>query len=244
MNTQSKTFIVSLGGSVLCPEVIDEPFLKEFRNFILSQIKKGYKFIIITGGGKICRNYQNAARDISQASNNDLDWLGIEVTRLNGLLLKIIFGKKAHPKLLDKRNQIRTFGHYSIIVGCGWEPGWSTDFDAVQTAVDFKVKTIVNLGKPHYVYTANPDKDKTARRIDKITWQDYLKIIPNKWTPGLSTPFDPIASRLAQQNNITVIVADGRNLVNFQKIISGEKFKGTTIQDKNLNSKIINDLGI
>jgi len=211
------------------PDTLDAKFVKQFYNFILKAIKSGSKFVIIAGGGKLCRNYQNTAAGITHLPNKDLDWLGIEATKVNALLLKTIFKQKAHPQLLDKKGAVRSFGKYPIIVGCGWTPGWSTDYIAVQTAIDFKIKTIVNLGKPHYVYTANPDKDPSAKPLAQVSWQDYFKIIPKKWTPGLNTPFDPIASRLAQKNNITVIVADGRNLPNFQKIITGKNFKGTIL---------------
>ncbi|MEK9153749.1 MAG: UMP kinase [Patescibacteria group bacterium] len=225
----NKTFVISLGGSVMCPDKLDEKFIKNFRDFILRFVKNGYKFIIITGGGKLARQYQTAGANIAKITPAEKDWLGIEATKLNALLLKIIFQQKAHPQLLDEKGAVKNFGKYPIVVGCGWAPGWSTDYIAVQAAVNFKIRAVINLGKPHFVYTANPDKDPTAKPLTQVSWQDYFKIIPKKWTPGLSTPFDPTASRLAQKNKITVIVADGCNLPNFQKILNNQKFKGTTI---------------
>jgi len=228
----NKTFVVSLGGSVMCPDTLDQKFIRRFYHFILKAVKDGFRFVIITGGGKLCRDYQKAATDIGNVSNEKLDWLGIEVTKLNALFLQTIFKQLANPLLLDKQGKVKSFDRYPLIIGCGWQPGTSTDFDAVKTAIDLGIKTVINLGKPAYVYTANPDKDPKAKPIIETTWQDYFKIIPKKWTPGLNAPFDPIASRLAQKYNTTVIVTDGRNLANFQKIITGKKFKGTTIQNK------------
>lgn len=226
---QEKTFVISLGGSIMVPEEIDEKFLKKFRDFILKKVSLGYKFIIITGGGKTCRKYNKAAIDIAQATNLEQDLLGIETTKLNALLLKTILNKKANPNLLDSRGKIKSFGKYPIIIGCGWKPGSSSDFDASMVAVDFKIKTVINLSNRDFVYTADPKKDKTATPILDISWKDYLKLIPSKWTSGMNTPFDPVASRLAQKNNLKVIMVNGRNLVNLEKILTGKPFKGTTI---------------
>ena len=226
---QEKTFVISLGGSVMVPEEIDEQFLKKFKDFILKKVALGYKFIIITGGGKICRKYNQVAINVSQATILEQDWLGIETTKLNALLLKTILKKKSNPCLLDVQGKIKSFDKYPIIVGCGWEPGSSSDFDAAETAVDFKIKTVINLSNQEYVYTADPKKDKTATPIVEISWKDYLKLIPKKWVSGMSTPFDPVAANVAMKNNLKVIMANGRDLANLEKILTGKKFKGTTI---------------
>ncbi len=49
--------IISLGGSLIVPDNIDTKFLKEFKELILEHVKKGKKFFIICGGGRICRKY-------------------------------------------------------------------------------------------------------------------------------------------------------------------------------------------
>ena len=226
-----KQFVISLGGSVVCPDEIDENFLKKFRAFVMSQTRRDYKFIIIVGGGALARKYQKSGVKIANLTNDDKDWIGIASTCLNAMLVKIILGLKAHPKILDSRGAVKGFNKRPIIVGSGWEPGASSDMVAVQAAVDFGVDTVINLGKPDFVYTANPDKDKTAKPIEKLTWQEYFKIIPKKWIPGLSTPFDPIAGRFAQRNNIKVIVADGKDIPNLAAILQSRTFRGTTISN-------------
>ncbi|MDD5750026.1 MAG: UMP kinase [Candidatus Pacebacteria bacterium] len=228
---KSKTFVISLGGSVMYPQDLDEKYLKDFHDFILRFVKRGYRFIIIVGGGKICRVYQEAALKIGKATDTERDWIGIKVIELNALLLKTILREKAYLTALADKNKVSASKKFPVtILRCG-EPGHSSDFAAVQAAVDFKAHTVVNLGKPHYVYTANPDKDPAAKPLKDLAWREYFKIIPTKWTPGMSTPFDPIASRLAQKHGISVIVADGRNLDNFKKILEGKAFKGTMIKN-------------
>ena len=54
-------------------------------------------------------------------------------------------------------------------------------------------------------------------------------MVGNEWNPGLNAPFDPIASRLAEENGMTVIAADGRNIENTRAILSDEPFEGTII---------------
>ncbi len=228
MNSNKK-FVISFGGSVICPKKIDVRLLKRFCLFIKKEIKRGSKFIVVAGGGNTARKYQRAAFEIGKVSSEDRDWLGIQSTKLNALLLKSIFKKEVHPVLFDQRFKIKSFGKYPIIIGCGWKPGWSTDFVTTQIAIDFKIKPVILLGKPDYVYTSNPDKNKNAKPIAKMNWRDYFKLIPRKWSPGLHAPVDPIAAKLAQKEKIPVIVASGKNLKNLKNILAGKKFKGTII---------------
>jgi len=228
---QSKKFIIALGGSVVAPQEIDAIFLKKFCLFLKKEIKKGNKFIIAVGGGAIARKYQNAAVSINKVSNEDKDWLGIYGTYLNAQLLRTMLKQEANPLIFDKRFKIKNFGKYPLIIGAGWKPGWSTDFVAVRIAVDYKIKEVIILGKPDYVYTADFEKDKKARPIGKLDWQDYLKLIPDRWSPGLRAPVDPVAARLAKKENIKAIVAYGRDIKNLKKILRREKFKGTIVEN-------------
>jgi uridylate kinase len=66
----SKYIIISLGGSLIVPENIDTAFLKEFTKTISEYADKGFHFLIITGGGRVARNYTLAAKEISNPSND------------------------------------------------------------------------------------------------------------------------------------------------------------------------------
>ena len=72
-------------------------------------------------------------------------------------------------------------------------------------------------------------KARERREKTKILWKDYLKLIPKKWVSGMNTPFDPVAANVAMKNNLKVIMANGKDLANLEKILTGKKFKGTTI---------------
>ena len=226
-----KKFVIALGGSLLFQEKIDTAFLRKFYEFIIRQTKKNRKFIIIIGGGKITRDYQKSAQKICQVSDSDKDWIGIHATRLNAHLVRAVFKKQANPVIFEQRFKIKKFGKYDIIIGAGWKPGWSTDFVAAQIAVDFNIGKVIILGKPDYVYDSDPRENTGAKPIKKITWQDYLKIIPKKWSPGLHSPVDPVASKLAQKKDLKISLAYGRDLKNLENILEDKKFKGTVLSN-------------
>ena len=225
--------VVSVGGSLIVPEDgIDSQFLQQLNYFIREQLarNKNRQFFLIAGGGRTTRHYQTAARNVlrHQITDDDLDWIGIHATRLNGHLLRTIFRDIAHPVIIDDYSVIRK-RREPVIVGAGWKPGWSTDYDAVLICKDYGVKTIVNLSNINKVYDKDPKKFKDAKPIDKISWDDFRKIVGNKWVPGMNTPFDPIAAPKAQGLGVKVVVI-GRDFENIRKYFDGEEFIGTIIE--------------
>jgi uridylate kinase len=207
------TIIISLGGSLIIPEEIDIDFLRVFKNLIVSETKKGKSFKIITGGGKICRKYQDAAKQIANPSNEDLDMLGIRALNLNKELIRILF---------ENCNKVEIFG--------AEKPGNSTDTVAVLLAKDNNSRKVINLSNIDYVYDSDPKVNPNAKKVEEISWVEYRKLIPKEWKPGLNTPFDPVASKMAEENNIEVIIINGKPINNLAKCLNGEKFLGTVIK--------------
>lgn len=227
--------VISLGGSLIVPEKIDWKFLKNFKKLIVSRIKKGEKFIIITGGGGTAREYQNAASKVTKLTNDDRDWIGIHTTRLNAHLIKTIFRDYAHPRInKNPRTKENLDTHFEkgegIMVASGWRPGWSTDYVATILAERLKAKKLINLSNIKYVYDKDPKKFKNAKKIKEIKWKDFRKIVGNKWDPGLNMPFDPIASKLAEKLKLEVFIAEGKNLKNLSNILDNKESIGTIIR--------------
>lgn len=224
-----KTVIISLGGSLIVPDEINVPFLKKFRQLMVQFVKNGNRAIIVCGGGKVCRRYNQAAGKInSRVSPMDLDWMGIATTRLNAELVRSIFGSLAYDRVLpDPRKKVSTSKR--ILIGAGFVPGSSSDKDAIMLARTFKAKVVINLTNIDHVYTKNPKKFKDAKPIINTDWPAFRKIVGYTWNPGANVPFDPVAARLAQQLRLKVVIVNGRKLANLQQVLQEKTFSGTTI---------------
>ena len=223
-----KIFVLSVGGSLIYPDKIDVDFLKNFKKLIGKYIIKNYKFVIYCGGGMLARSIQEAASGISKMSNEQLDWLGIYSTRLNALLLRYIFGKNAQDPVIGNPNDKIKFKK-SIIMAAGWLPGCSTDFDAILIAKNLGIRQVVNMSNVDYVYDKDPRKFKDAKKIERLKWNDFEKLVGKKWKAGMHAPFDPIAAQEAKNSNIKVFII-GKDLENLDKLLEGKDFKGTIIE--------------
>lgn len=231
--------VITLGGSLIVPEEIDTNFLSAFKQFIIKRIEKGDRFILVSGGGKTARKYQLSAAEVSGIDNEEKDWIGIHSTRLNAHLLRTIFKLWANPKLLKNFDKDDIDFKEKILIGAGWKPGWSTDYIAVLMAEKYGAKSVINLSNIEYVYTEDPRFNSEAKKYDSITWKDYRNIIGNKWDPGMSAPFDPIASKKAEELNLEVAMIHGHKLNNLNTYLEGEKIPGT-ILGNNVKTKFSN----
>ncbi len=224
-----KHIVISLGGSLIVPEEIDVEFLKSFRDTVLEYVDKGFKFVIITGGGKICRRYNSAVEKIITPTIVDLDWLGIATTRLNAELVRIIFGEYAHNIIILNPDNIPNTDK-PITVGGGWKPGNSSDLAAVHCAQSVGAKKVINLSNIDYAYDKDPKKFPDAKIIKESSWPDFRVILPTEWDPGLNSPFDPIAAAKAEELGLEVVIMNGKNIENLKKYLNGEEFIGTVIK--------------
>ena len=164
-------------------------------------------------------------------TKEDEDWIGIHATRNNAQFVRTIFQDIAWPEIVTfPGRKLET--NYPVVVGAGYKPGNSTDYIAVKMAQVNGVKRVINLSNIPYAYDKDPKKQTDAKRLIDIHWGDFRKIVGDKWIPGMNTPFDPIASILAEEHNMTVIIADGKNLSNLEAILSGRAYRGTTISPK------------
>jgi uridylate kinase len=224
-----KTIVVSLGGSVMIPDEIDAGFFRKFRALV-KKWAKTRKFVIVTGGGKICRRYQAALAAIRPTSNEDNDWLGIRVTELNARFLQLVLNDISNPLIISEKEVLAKIKNlrYPVTIGCGWKPGSSTDFDTVTLAEHFGAKKVVNIGTAPYVYDKDYKKYPDARPFKELTWPEYKKIIPAKWLAGGHYPIDPVAARFAEKNKLKMIVVGG-DLKNIENLFAGREFKGTIV---------------
>jgi uridylate kinase len=231
-NQMIQTTVLSLGGSLIVPDAIDTEFLKEFKKLVLEHIDKGKgknrRLVIVTGGGKTCRTYNEAAEKITEIKKDDLDWLGISATKLNAELVRCILSDYAYEKVvMDPTVEIKT--DKRIIIASGYTPGNSSDKVAIMQAKNFGARTVINMTNVDRVYDSDPRKNKDAKPFDRLSWKEFLGIIGEEWVPGKNVPFDPVASRLAMDNGIKTIILDGKDIGNLRKCLLGNRFEGTVI---------------
>lgn len=231
MRRKEHIVVLSVGGSIVVPkEGINVAFLKSFRSLIQRHVSRGHRFIIVVGGGATARTYQQAANTIVDLASEDVDWLGIHTTRLNGHLLRAVFRDVAlHRVVKDPTRHVAW--NRPVLIAAGWKPGWSTDYVAVRLARKFGAHTVYNLSNIDYVYDKDPNLHEDAKRQTRMTWSAFRKLVGNKWSPGANAPFDPIASRLAEQWKMRVVILNGTRLANLNACLLGTRCKGTVIED-------------
>jgi len=225
----TRTVIISLGGSLIVPDKIDISFLQQFKALLEKHLAtEDIRFVVVCGGGKPAREYQEAARKLGVPSSADLDWVGIMATRLNAELVRTMFGELAHSTVvIDPHQPINSLK--KVIVAAGYQPGHSTDMDAVLLAQQLRAGLVVNLSNIDYVYDKNPAQFKDAKRFEAMSWKELRAIVGDAWKPGMNVPFDPVAAREAEKAKLKVIVANGKDIANLGLILSGKKFKGTMV---------------
>ncbi len=231
--TTTETIVMSVGGSLIVPDQIDTTFLQTLKTLVTDEAtNNGRRFIIIAGGGKTARRYQDAAAEVTDLTRDDLDWLGIHSTHLNGHLLRTIFRDIAYHIMIKNPDEVLDVPEqYRVIIAAGYRPGCSTDLRAVQIAEKIGAKTVINLSNTDYVYTDNPHTNPDAKKIEDITWADFRKLIPEDWAPGLSAPFDPVAAKVAERDNIEVAQLNGLSLDCLEGYLAGRPFVGTRIHN-------------
>lgn len=233
---QKFKLILKLGGSILSPSeenLFDVAYISKLKAFI-SKFKETHQFVITVGGGALAKKYQKIARE-NGSSNRDIDWAGVAANNLNASMLRVMLGELASENVLNyeevENNSKEDFSETVLVAGAN-EPGHSGDTDSVIMAMNQNSKIIYNLKNIDGVYSADPNLDSTAKRFDKLTWDEYLKIIKvEEFTPKMSVPIDPIAARMASENGIKFIILDGRDLDNLEKAIKGVGFVGTKIEN-------------
>lgn len=241
------TKVLSVGGSIIAPNEPDTKFLAEFSKMITDYLTSNpeARLIFVAGGGGPARVYQNAYKAVAEgfgdaqkkvssfADENELnyacDWIGIMATRLNAQILKTVFGPLCQQDVVIDPTKVTDFTG-RILVAAGWKPGFSTDNDAVLLAEKFHADTVLNLSNIEKVYTDDPRKNPDAKPIDDISWAEFRKMVGDEWVPGKNCPFDPIASKKAEELGLTVICAAGKNIENIRAILDAKEYVGTTIK--------------
>ena len=98
-----------------------------------------------------------------------------------------------------------------------------------ELARKFGVGEVIIAKDTPFVYDKDPGKYPDAKPKKAISWKEYQRLIPKIWSPGLSSPVDPVATKLAEKNRIVAKILGGTDLVNFKNAIENRPFRGTII---------------
>ncbi|MFH1623180.1 MAG: UMP kinase [Candidatus Aenigmatarchaeota archaeon] len=222
--------VISIGGSLLTRELTPENF-KRYAHVVTRLWKNGHKVAVVCGGGKVCRDY----RDIGKAAGAEwevLDWIGVVATHLNASTFAAslaaepaLAGKVHWIRLKSERAAVAEFKRHfgkRMVVGAGYEPGHSTDYDSAIFAAAVKADLLVNASNIDGVYTSDPKKDPAARKLPALTYDEFIRILrKNEQVPGEYRLFDLGAAKTIKSAGIKTVLVDGRDPEEIVRAVAG-----------------------
>ena len=228
-----RTVVVSLGGSMLfANKGVDIDYLKKITQLLL-KLSKEVRLCVVTGGGQFAREYSNAIRD---ASGNEFlaDRAAVLATKANATMVIAALGPAAYPKIIqDPDDAAAGIALGKIPVGCGILEGVTTDFDSMLIAERVKADALVNLSNTDGVYSADPKKEKAAKKLAKMTHQQLVDtaVAGDARRAGTNFVFDVVACKVAARANIELHFVNGRDFKQVEHAILGKPHAGTVVKD-------------
>lgn len=223
--------VVSVGGSVMVPGERDHEYISALARLMRSLSRK-YSLVLVCGGGSVARYYISVGRELL-ASREQLDEMGIEVTRLNARLLQLALKEDAFasiPRSVEEAEKELRKG--KIIVMGGTVPGHTTDAVAAMVAASIKAARIVNATSVEAAFSADPRHHKDAQRYQELTHAQLFELV-NKGLhdAGPSLVFDRLGAEIAMRHGIPIYIVNGRDLEDLEAAVKGEKVKGTLVRN-------------
>ncbi len=193
----------------------------------------GVQLAVVVGGGNFVRGAKFAkAAHIHQAT---ADHMGMLATVMNGLALKealhhlgvqsrvmtaIDVRSVAEPFIRGRAVRHMEKGRVIILVAGTGNPFCTTDTCAALRATELECELLMKATKVDGVYTADPKKDPSAKRYDRLTFAEAV-------SKGLAV-MDMTALTMCQENNIPVLVFDFKAQGNIRRVVQGQTL-GTLI---------------
>lgn len=238
MSVKYQRIMLKLSGESLMGNQkfgIDADMLKHYSKQIKEIVDLGVEVSIVIGGGNIFRGLSAAAAGIERVQG---DYMGMMATVINGLALQsamesagiytrlisaIEMRQIAEPYI--RRRAIRHLEKGRVLIfssGTG-SPYFTTDSAAALRASEINADVILKGTRVDGIYTADPEKDVTAKRYDKISFKEVI----NK---GLNV-MDMTAFTMCQENKLPIIVFDINVNDNLKRIVMGDKI-GTLVTNE------------
>ena len=224
-----KRILLKLSGEALMGDRqygIDPARLDDYADEIKKVHNKGVEIAIVIGGGNIFRGVAGASNGMDRVQG---DYMGMLATVINGMALQGALENKGMKTRLQtalkmesiaepyiKRRADRHLEKGRIVIfGAGTgNPYFTTDTAAVLRGVEINADVILKGTRVDGVYTADPEKDLTAKKFNYISFEDVLK-------KGLNV-MDTTAFTLSQENKLPIVIFDMNKEGNLLKICQGE----------------------
>jgi uridylate kinase len=231
-----KRILLKLSGESLMGDKdygIDDKVLNAYAAEIIAVSKSGVQVAIVIGGGNIYRGIQAAASGIDRVQG---DHMGMLATMINSLALQsALEAKGQNTRLLSaikmdtiaepfiRRRAVRHLEKGRIVIfGAGTgNPYFTTDTAASLRAIEIEADVILKGTRVDGIYTADPEKDKTATKFERISFTEVYE-------KGLNV-MDLTAFTLCKENKLPIIVFDMNRPGNLGKVVTGERV-GTLVE--------------
>ena len=210
------SIVISLGGSFLFDK-------KKDTSLLFNELKKlNQKFLVITGGGPIAREYIDFSKEFN-LSEKELHTVGIKCTHINAWVMSKAFKTDytdKDPRKIKVNKKITLTG--------GYLPGWTTDTCAAYAAVSTHSKVIFNMSKEMGVYDKDPRKFKDVKLLKQINFERLYTLTKGKRVPGMNFIFDPLAAKICKRNGIAVVVTN--DIADIKRYLENREINGTIIR--------------
>jgi len=232
-----KRVLLKLSGEALMGNDsygINTEVISSYANQINEISELGVEIGIVIGGGNIFRGLSGVSKGFDRVKG---DQMGMLATIINSIALqsaierqggkaKVFTATMMEPvgELYSKAKVLESFkqGFVAIIAGGTGNPFFTTDTASALRGVEIEADVLLKGTRVDGVYTADPEKDKTAKRFEAITFSDAyekrLKIM------------DLTAFTMCGENNLPIVVFDMNKPGNLKKLILGEKV-GTLVKN-------------
>jgi uridylate kinase len=225
-----KRVLLKLSGESLMGENsfgLDPKVIAQYADDIKSITSLGVQVAVVIGGGNIYRGMNEAETGIERAQG---DYMGMLATVINGMAIQAGLEKiGVYTRLQSaiKMEQVaepyirrRAMRHLEknrvVIFGAGTgNPYFTTDTAGSLRAIEISADVILKGTRVDGIYTADPEKDKTATKYDYINYADVIGKRLNV--------MDMTAFTLCQENSMPIIVFDMNKKGNLLKVVTGEK---------------------
>lgn len=224
-----KRVLLKMSGEVLMGNReygIDPEWLDQIAQDIKKVVDLGVEVCIIVGAGNIFRGVSGASQGMERVT---ADYIGMLGTVMNALAMQSALEKidvetrvqsaipmQAVCEPYVRRRALRHMEKGRVVIfGAGsGNPFFTTDTPAALRATEMGCDALIKGTKVDGVYSADPEKDKDAKRYDKLTYMDVL-------TKDLKV-MDATAISLARENDIPILVFSIKEAGNFASVIKGE----------------------